>query len=95
MKNYNRLIGISVIVYLLLAVGAGYGFHTITTEHGSLYKLEINRIYNSLSGGTSLDKLDLCSYEFVKQVSYLPLEEMGQKEKTDAFFRKRTGCGWN
>lgn len=89
MKNYNRLIGISVIVYLLLAVGAGYGFHTITIEHGSLYKLEINRIYNSLSGGTSLDKLDLCSYEFVKQVSYLPLEEMGQKEKTDAFFSEK------
>lgn len=87
MKKYNRLLVCSVLLYVFIAVLAWYGISSITDKKEKYYKIEINRIYNSLSGEESLDKLSLDSYEYVKKVTWLPMpdgESTGQNTRREA-----------
>lgn len=86
MKKYNRLIVLSVMLYLLAALGIADASYRETAEREKAYKVEINRIYSSLSGGISLDKLDLRSYKYVREVSYLPLDELDHEDITLEFY---------
>lgn len=88
MKRYNLLILVSVMIYILSAFAAAYGVYGFAADREKGYKVEINRIYNSLSGGKALDKLDLHSYQAVRNVSYLSCEEIKDKEKTENFYKE-------
>lgn len=86
MKKYNVLIAASFLVYILLAVAAGYGVEHTAGAKDQTWKVEINRIYSSLSDGASLDQLDLRPYQYVQKVSWLPAEDAGREERTEAFY---------
>lgn len=86
MKKYNRLIAISICIYLLAALGLGYGANQVSANRIKTYKIEINRIYNSLSEVGSLDKLDLRSYQYIKKVAYLPISDLGHEKRTRDFY---------
>lgn len=93
MKKYNGIIVLSVLVYLFLAFSAGYKLNRTQTDQAELYKVEINRIYNSLSKDLSLDKLDLGSYTYVRQVSYLSAENNQPARRTQKFYEE--GNQWD
>lgn len=87
MKKYNRLIALSVIAWLVLAIGTGWSARHVTMQKNSEYKVEINRLYNSLSGEMNPDKLDLRSYKYVKSVVCISVSELEQTEKTEEFYK--------
>lgn len=96
MKKYNWLLVISVLFYLLLATAAGYGVHETRADRDKMYKVEINRIYNSLSGENPPDKLDLrCtdSCDYVQNVEFLPLLEAHQQEAGTMFHESDNHLG--
>lgn len=71
MKKFNRLIALSVLLYMLAALWTAGISYKEPADRKKEYKVEINRIYNSLSEGEPLDKLDLHSYKYVRGVSFL------------------------
>lgn len=88
MKKYNRMILLSVFLYLLFALGAGRWIWKMEVQQDQYYNVEINRIYSGLSEKTISDGLDLHSYKYVKQVTYLPISEMDDKERVQKFYQK-------
>lgn len=82
MKRYNRLIFLSVIIYIMAAFVAGFGVYGAAAERGKEYKIEINRLYNRLSGDTDPDKLNLRSSRYVQNVSYLPVRYLSETSRT-------------
>ena len=88
MKKYNGLIAVSVLVYILLAVAAGYGVKHTAGEKDQAWKVEINRIYTSLSGGAPLDKLNLHWYDHVKRVTWLSVEDAMEEAQGALFYEE-------
>ena len=86
MKKYNKLIILSILMYLAAAFAAGYVVRKADTSRNTEYKVEINRIYNSLSGDGSLDELDLRPFRYVEAVVLLPAEDMDREEGAEDFF---------
>ena len=86
MKKYNRLIAISVILYLLAAAVVGYGIYQTKDRRGKAYKVEINRLYNSLSKGGPVDKLDLRACEYIQKVAFLAAGDLYQEESVLEFY---------
>lgn len=87
MKKFNRLIVLSVIAWLLLAIGTGWNAKHLAIQKNSEYKVEINRLYNSLSGEMNPDKLDLRSCKYVKRVTCMSVSKMEQNDKTEEFYK--------
>lgn len=90
MKKYNRLITLAVILYIALATAVGLVIYQTETNREKMYNVEINRIENSLSQGVPLDKLDLRSYRYIKKVTYILQEELGDREKVEAFYERNS-----
>ncbi|MCR1842578.1 HAMP domain-containing sensor histidine kinase [Murimonas intestini] len=86
MRKYNKLIMFSVFMYLAVALIAGYAVRKADTSRDKAYKVEINRIYNSLSGDMSPDRLDLRTFRYVKAVTFLAAEDIESEEKAGDFF---------
>lgn len=86
MRKYNRLLSFSVALYVILAVLAGTVFLKGETSSGKEYKVEINRIINSLSKEANLDKLDLRGYQYVKKADYMRIGASDQAYED--FFRE-------
>ena len=57
MKKFNLLILVSVLVYLMIALWGGYQVKQSEADKSQFYKVEVNRIYESLSGGVPSDRL--------------------------------------
>lgn len=70
----------TILLYLLIVAAAWYGISRMTEKQDKYYKVEINRLYNSLSGEASLDKLPLASCEYVKEVTWLPMPDTSLPE---------------
>lgn len=88
MRKYNRLIAVSVVIYLLAALAVGYGTRLNRGGQGKAYKVEINRLYNSLSQGIPADKLDLRACKYVQRVHFLPASALYQEETALEFYRE-------
>ncbi len=86
MKKFNYLIVLSVVVWMVLAIGTGIGTKHTAMQKNSEYKVEINRLYHSLSGELKPDKLDLRGYKYVKKVTCLGADELEQISRTEAFY---------
>lgn len=86
MKKYNRLITFSVLLYVMIAVTVGYGAYQTIVVREKEYKIEINRIYNSLSKGLSLDELSLDSYTYIQNIVILPIADQDNEEILMEFY---------
>lgn len=86
MKKYNRLIVISIAVWLVLALVTGYSINRLEIQRNTQYKVEINRLYHSLSGRLDPDRLDLRSCKWVKAVNVLTKAELEDEQRVTAFY---------
>lgn len=80
MKRFNLLIITTVFFYIAVALAAGYYLKAAVSKNSQAYKVEMNRIFSSLSEGTSFDRLDLHSYKYVEKVSFLPAGELSEED---------------
>ena len=88
MKRYDRTIILSVLIYLVLAIGTGICIIRMEERKTNLYKVEINRIYGSLSEEITPGKLSLGKYEYVMEGTYLPVTER-DAEKINRFYEEK------
>lgn len=93
MKKYNGIIKFSILFFLVLAISAGICIVRMEETNNKYYKVEINRIYDSLSGEESLDRLDLSSYKLIKKVSLLLLGEIHSEAILNNFYQEDNSFG--
>ena len=91
MKNYNRLMVLSVVLYLFLAVFIGLKIHDTEQQQNGSYKVEINRVLNSLSKETDFDRLDLSLYEQISKVEFIAEAEKNQEKIADFYSEDNKG----
>lgn len=88
MKNYNKLILISVVFYSIMAVLVTAALNAQQEEKGRFYKVEINRILAGIEGGAmpeELQSIDLQDYKEVFAVAYLPASETDREVVMDFY----------
>lgn len=106
MSNYNKLVVLSLVIYAVLAVAASAVLRTRQDEKGQFYKVEINRITAEIADqmrsaadqpGTNrtdvtkiLDSLDLCAYQDIEGIAYLPVS-VTDKESVLGFYSGANG----
>lgn len=93
MKKYNNLIAAAILAYIATAVFLGVVIYSTSVERSRSYNVEINRIYHSVSGEKDLDTLDLHTYEYVREVSWLALDMLSEEEGSEAFFQGKNESG--
>lgn len=91
MKKFDKVIAITVLVYLVISLGLLALLRGMNSKSSSEYKVEINKIYLGLVEGVSFAEPDLISYEFVKSVSFLPESLQASKGEVDEFYKSRNG----
>lgn len=106
MRNYNKLVVLSLVIYAVLAVATSAVLRTRQDEKGQFYKVEINRIAAEIEDqmrfavdqpGTNrtdvtkiLDSLDLCAYQDIEGIAYLPVS-VTDKESVRDFYSGANG----
>lgn len=93
MKKYNSLIAAAILAYIATAVFSGVVIYSTSVERSRSYNVEINRIYHSVSGEKDLDTLDLHTYEYVREVSWLALDMLSEEEGSEVFFQGKNESG--
>jgi signal transduction histidine kinase len=91
MKKFDKVIAITVLVYLAISLGLLALLRGMNNKSSSEYKVEINRIYLGLVEDVSFTEPDLISYEFIKSVSFLPEYEQTSKGDIDEFYKSING----
>lgn len=87
MKNYNKLLLLSLLVYVLLADATMVGFREQQDKKGQLYKVEVNRIMAGLGDRKTQDmeSIDLSACQEIQSVAYLPASETDKDTILDFF----------
>ena len=107
MRNFNKLVILSLVIYAVLAVFAAGVIQTRQDGRGQSYKVEINRIMGEIEAGMTgtekvtdvsemLDRLDLRAYPSVEAVVYLPVsgtEDRGIRADTSRAGDREPGSG--
>lgn len=78
MKRYNWIIGISLILYLLLAVFSFQALNHVENENRYGYRIEVNRIMKALEEQPETG-IDTSDFQYVKEIQRLP-EDANQEE---------------
>ena len=91
MKKFDKVIAITVLVYLVISLGLLALLRGMNNKSNSEYKVEINRIYLGLVECVSFTEPDLISYEFIKSVSFLPESAQTSKGDIDEFYKSTNG----
>ncbi|WP_346888010.1 HAMP domain-containing sensor histidine kinase [Clostridium sp. UBA1056] len=91
MKKFDKVIAITLLVYLVISLGLLALLREMNNKSSSEYKVEINRIYLGLVEGVSFTEPDLISYEFIKSVSFLPESAQTSKGDIDEFYKSTDG----
>lgn len=95
MKRYNRIIVLSIGLYLCFAFLLWYGIRQVGIERDTFYKVEWNRIYNyivkELQKTDKIKEFPLTSYQWVTAVTYVSLSEMEEEELGAKLYEQKKG----
>lgn len=83
----------AVLIYLFSAVMALIGIYGAAVVQSGEYNTEINRIYDALKEGDTAQDVDLSSFQYVKEVSYLPEYKLKEEKETAAFYEEKNQTG--
>lgn len=86
MKKYNQLIILSIVFWLLASFVSGYSIRKQEMQRDTQYKVEINRLYSSMSKEGAFDKEYLNSCKWVKGATFLSCNDIKLADKTKAFY---------
>lgn len=79
------------MVYVCLSVLLFFVFQTKEEKENLQYKVEINEIVKGLETNHQFSKPDLHDKRFIKEVTFLPLEEAKEEEKVRQFYHNKNG----
>ena len=87
MKNYNRIIFCSIILYLFVAVVLGsFLFHS-ENQRNHFYRVEANRILSTLTDIQSIENINLDAYETIWKIDFLD-KEISNQNVVKNFFQE-------
>lgn len=81
MKNYNRLIVVSIVFYILIALIGGIAIRQSIAESHKYYRVEINRILEEWD----TPQFSLDNYTYIKNVSFLDCDVADSQEIKDFY----------
>ncbi|MBO5144190.1 MAG: HAMP domain-containing histidine kinase [Lachnospiraceae bacterium] len=90
MKNYNKLIGGSLLFYLVIALWTGLALWRQGEDKEQFYKVEINRIMADIGSEEDIKNVDFSAYQQVKGIAWLPACE-SDKERVVSFYNGANG----
>ncbi len=85
MKKYNRVIILSITIYVVLAFLSGNAILSVEDKYNQSYRIESNRIMNKLSDKESLDNINLREYDYISDMQFLDIIEQ-DKNMIELFF---------
>lgn len=91
MKKYNLALAGIAFIYLAAAVIAYMLLNTTNHKRSGEYLVEINVIMKELEASSSFEKPLLTWMEWIKEVSYLDVEELDTQDRIHSFFKKNNG----
>lgn len=89
MKKYNKLIIVSIGLWLLLSLSFGAIVLHMEQTSNKAYKIDMNRIEQQLLSGVELAAIDVTEYEHILSVARLEAGEEN-KEVLEAFYQPGT-----
>ena len=93
MRKYDRILAVTVCLYLLLALGTGQILHRMQEHRDREFRVEINRLYHTISAGTHPEEVDLSGFRDVYRIDSLPLADAADREKSEAFYSDESNGG--
>ena len=85
MKKYNRIIILSIIIYLGLAFLSGNALLVSQNQQSHAYRVESQRIINQIQDISQVEKIDLRDYQYVKAIDYIKSNVINQNQ-LDSFY---------
>ena len=82
MKKYNRIIAVSVLTYLVMAVLLYLFCRDRNASENTSYKVEINQIMQGLEDAGAFTEPDLRDMRYVKEVTFLGVQTVGNDAET-------------
>lgn len=83
MKKYNRIIAVSVLTYLVMAVLLYLFCRDRNASENTSYKVEINQIMQGLEDAGAFTEPDLRDMRYVKEVTFLGVQTVGNDAETE------------
>ena len=80
MKKYNRIIILSIIIYLGLAFLSGNALLASQNQQSHAYRVESQRIINQIQDISQVEKIDLRDYQYVKAIDYIKSNVINQNQ---------------
>lgn len=91
MKKYNLALAGIAFIYLAAAVIVYMLLSATNHKRSGEYLVEINTVMKELEASSSFEKPSLTWMKWIKEVSYLDVEEFDAQDKIRSFFRKTNG----
>lgn len=86
MRKYDRILAVTVCLYLLLALGTGQILYRMQEHRDREFRVEINRLYHTISTGTRPEEVELSGFRDVYRIDSLLLAEAADREKSEVFY---------
>lgn len=90
MKKYNRIIVLSLALYLLLAVLLHNFFINMQDDYDHSYRVESNMIMSQLSDYNQIEDFDLSDYEYIKSLEFISYYQTNQDELDEFYLESNT-----
>ncbi|MEG0592024.1 MAG: HAMP domain-containing sensor histidine kinase [Coprobacillus sp.] len=84
MKNYNKIITLSIVIYIVIAYISGNIILNMDTKGNQAYRVESQRIMGELKDISSIDKVNLKEYEYIQEIEFL--NKTNDKNQIQSFY---------
>ncbi|MEG0366976.1 MAG: HAMP domain-containing sensor histidine kinase [Coprobacillus sp.] len=84
MKNYNKIITLSIFIYIVIAYISGNIILNMDTKGNQAYRVESQRIMGELKDISSIDKVNLKEYEYIQEIEFL--NKTNDKNQIQSFY---------
>lgn len=84
MKNYNKIIMVSIILYIFVAFLSGIFILNADTKDNHAYRVESQRIMAEIKDISAIEKINLDNYEYIQDIEFLTVSS--DKDTVQSFY---------
>lgn len=85
MKKYNHLFIFSIVLYVLLASLLAIFIQRQVVKKNNVYRVEINRILETLVDVKQVEQIDLKNYQYIQKVSFIDRASFNKQDMLNFF----------
>lgn len=85
MKKYNRIIIVSLLLYVMIATFVAIVLSNIDTKRNKENRIEINEFMSALSFDSEIEKMDIDPYQYIQAVSFIPANNIAKQDNISFF----------